>query len=242
MTNFLQFTHYIPILSTFVSFAFAVVLYRHWQIRKPAYLLWWCIGVFMFGIGTLTEAVTAVSPGGWNDFILKAWYISGALMGAAPLAQGTVYLLFKKRAADSMAAVLVVYILIASICVSLSPINQAADHMKLTGIGTLEWTWVRMFSIVPNTYALIFLVGGAAWSAYEYFRKQGTGNRMWGNVWIAAGALLPGIGGSFTRFGLTEALFVTEFLGILLIWYGYRLMTIVEAPSIHPAQQTKETF
>lgn len=238
MDSLLQITHYIPILSTIISFAFAYVLYRHWQRRKTAdYLLWWCIGVFLFGIGTLTEAATALSPTGWNDFILKAWYISGALMGAAPLAQGTVYLLFKKKTADIMAIVMVIYILVASICVSLSPVNQTADHFKLTGIGTLEWSWVRLFSPFSNTYALIFLVGGAGWSAYQYFRKQGTGNRMWGNVWIAVGAILPGIGGSLTRFGLTEALFVTEFIGILMIWQGYRLMTRVEAPSIHPAQQ-----
>ena len=87
MDSLLQITHYIPILSTIISFAFAAVLYRHWQKRKTAdYLLWWCIGVFMFGVGTLTEAATALLPGGWNDFILKSWYITGALMGGAPLA------------------------------------------------------------------------------------------------------------------------------------------------------------
>ena len=240
MDSLLQLTHYIPILSTIISFAFTYVLYQHWQRRKTAdYLLWWCVGVFLFGIGTLTEAATALLPGGWNDTILKIWYISGALMGAAPLAQGTVYLLFKKKTADRMAMGLVIYTFIASVCVSLSPINPAADHFKLTGNGTLLWSWVRLFSPFSNTYALIFLVGGAAWSAYEYYRKQGTGNRMWGNVWIAIGAMLPGVGGSMTRFGLTEALFVTEFIGILLIWQGYRLMTRVEAPSIHPSQQAK---
>jgi hypothetical protein len=140
-----------------------------------------------------------------------------------------------------MAICLVVYTSIASICVALSPVNAAADHFNLTGRGTLEWAWVRAFSPFSNTYALIFLVGGAAWSAFQYARKQGTGNRMWGNVWIAVGALLPGIGGSFTRFGFTEALYVTEFIGILLIWLGYRLMTAVAAPSIHPTQQAMPT-
>jgi hypothetical protein len=48
-------------------------------------------------------------------------------------------------------------------------------------------------------------------------------HRYHGNVLIAIGALLPGIGGSFTRFGHVEVLYVTEFLGILLIYWGYRL-------------------
>jgi hypothetical protein len=83
----------------------------------------------------------------------------------------------------------------------------------------------RMFSILPNTYALIFLVGGAAWSAVQYARKKGSGNRVVGNWLIAIGGILPGIGGSFTRFGYVEMLFVTEIIGISLIWAGYRVMT-----------------
>ena len=239
MQSLIQLTRFIPIFSTIISFVFAYVLFRHWnRKRNAAYLMWWAIGAFLFGIGTLTEAYTGLF--GWNDFVLKSWYISGALMGGAPLAQGTVYLLFKKRTADIMAIVLIVFTIIASICVALSPINESAvSHFYLTGRGTLEWAWVRAFSPFSNTYALIFLVGGAAWSATQYARKQGSGNRMWGNIWIAVGALLPGIGGSFTRFGFTEALFITEFFGIILIWVGYRLMIRVDAPSIYPAQQAK---
>jgi hypothetical protein len=40
---------------------------------------------------------------------------------------------------------------------------------------------------------------------------------------IAVGAILPGIGGAFTRFGHTEVLYVTELLGLLFIYAGYRL-------------------
>jgi hypothetical protein len=43
-----------------------------------------------------------------------------------------------------------------------------------------------------------------------------------GNTLIAAGAILPGIGGAATRFGHTEVLYVTELLGLSLIWLGYR--------------------
>jgi drug/metabolite transporter (DMT)-like permease len=94
----------------------------------------------------------------------------------------------------------------------------------------------RLFSI-PNTYGLIFLVGGAAWSAIQYARKQGTSNRVLGNWLIALGGLLPAIGGTFTRLGFVEALFLTEFAGILLIWAGYRVILAAPQPSIHAAQQ-----
>ena len=34
------------------------------------------------------------------------------------------------------------------------------------------------------------------------------------------GAILPGIGGTATRFGCTEVLYVTELLGLLMMWRG----------------------
>jgi hypothetical protein len=77
---------------------------------------------------------------------------------------------------------------------------------------------------VVNTYAFIFLVGGAIASMAKYGR-QGDALRAWSNCLIAVGAILPGIGGSFTRAGYTEVLYVTEFVGIILIFAGFRMST-----------------
>jgi hypothetical protein len=44
-------------------------------------------------------------------------------------------------------------------------------------------------------------------------------------VAIAIGGILPGIGGTFTRFGHVEVLYVTELIGLVVIWVGYRLNT-----------------
>ena len=70
---------------------------------------------------------------------------------------------------------------------------------------------------------MIFLVGGAIVSAVRYRRTRETYPRFIGNVYIAIGAILPGIGGAFTRFGHTEVLYVTELIGLLCIFAGYRL-------------------
>ncbi len=228
-------THYIPILTTIVGLVFLMSLYLHWR-RKPSarYLMWWTIGVFTYSLGTLTESINVLV--GWSVLNMKAWYIAGALLGAFPLAQGTVYLLLKKKTADILSWFFAVYIAIAAIAVSLSPVDMAlVDPATLTG-KVMTWSWARLFSILPNTYSLVFLVGGASWSAVQYARKQGAGSRVLGNWLIAIGALLPGIGGAFTRMGYVEVLFVTEFIGILLIFAGYRAMTAVESPSIHAAQ------
>lgn len=229
--------HYIPALTTVLAFAFTVVLWRHWQLKPQArYLMWWMIGVALFGVGTFTEAATTIF--GWNEALFRSWYISGALLGGAPLAQGTVYLLMKKRTADRLTVAMLTYAAIVAVFVLATPIvPDLVQAHRLSG-EVMEWQWVRIFSPLLNTYALIFLVGGAVWSAWQYWKRPDRPKALvQGNAFIAVGALLPGIGGAFTRAGQVEVLYVTELLGLTLIWLGYQAMLRVAAPSIHTAQR-----
>ena len=234
-----QLVHYIPILTTILTIPFAIILYRHWS-RKPSalYLAWWMIGVITYGIGTLTESLTTLL--GWQEWIFRSWYISGALLGGAPLAQGTIYLLFSRKTAHRMTIGVIVFVIIASIFVLLSPINLTlVEPHRLSG-SVMEWQWVRAFSPFINIYAVIFLVGGALWSAFKYRQARSSSNRMWGNIFIALGAILPGIGGTYTRMGYVEVLYVTELLGLLLIWLGYYVIVHDRNPSVHSNQLVAE--
>jgi hypothetical protein len=215
--------YYIPVMTTLLSAGFAAVVLRRWRQKKDApHLLWWGAGIVLFGVGTFMEGWTAIF--GWNEAIFRSWYISGALLGGAPLAQGTVYLLVDRKTADRLAMALVAYVVLASVFVVLTPVDRSlAEDKKLSG-AVIEWTWVRAFSPLVNTYAFIFLVGGAIASAVRY-RRGGDSTRMVANILIATGAILPGIGGSFTRAGYTEVLYVTEFVGIILIFAGYSFST-----------------
>lgn len=229
--------HYIPIFTTVVSAVFAVILFRHWSAKPSVlYLFWWMFGVIMYGVGTFTEGFTTVF--GWDPVVFKAWYISGALLGGAPLAQGTVYLLLKDKVAHRLTAILVLVVIVASTFVILSPIDfSVVEQHRLSG-AALEWNWVRRFSPFINIYAVIFLAGGAAWSAYKYFQLGPNYKaRFFGNTAICVGAILPGIGGTFTRFGHVEVLYVTELLGLSLIWWGYKIIVDdAKTRSIHQKQ------
>lgn len=228
--------HYLPIASTLVAAAFAFVLYQHWQRNTSArYVLWWMIGISLYGLGTLTEALTTLF--GWNEPVFRTWYIAGALLGGAPLAQGTVYLMLKRKTADRMAVAIVTYIAIASAFVVTTPLHlDLVEPSRLSG-EVMVWQWVRLFSPVVNLYAVIFLIGGAFWSAWKYRRTTGARSRVVGNVLIAAGAILPGIGGGFARAGTVEVLYVAELFGLALIWAGYREMVGDRAKSIHEVQR-----
>jgi hypothetical protein len=216
-----SFILYIPIATTFIALVFAwMVFQRYRQKRKGAHLLWWSAGILIYGAGTFTEGFVTLF--GWSETVFRAWYISGAFLGGVPLAQGTVYLLMQRKTANRLTSILVPFIIVAAGFVLVTPLDYAlVEPHRLSG-KIISWHWVRFFSPFINTYAFIFLVGGAVLSAYRFHKSRQTYHRFIDNVFIAVGALLPGIGGTFTRFGYTEVLYVTELIGIVLIYVGYR--------------------
>ena len=214
---------------------FSYILFKHYQQKKEAtYILWWLIGVLTYGAGTFTESFNTLN--GWTETNFRWWYITGALLGGAPLAQGSVYLLLNKKVANILSVLLVLSVVVASIFVFLSPINYAAVEPERMSGKVFAWQWVRYISPFINLYAVAFLVGGALVSAIKYFKKTGTSARFWGNLLIAIGAILPGIGGSFTRLGYVEVLYVTEFLGLAIIIVAYFIMKNEKLVSVHANQ------
>src|SRR3954454_997016 len=227
---------YIPVLTTLFSLFFLSRIIPHYLAKRSPYLLWWTLGVLTFGMGTLTESINAVV--GWSELNTRIWYIVGALLGGYPLAQGTIYLLMNRRFADISTAVCSAVIVVAAVCVMLSPISiPPGFDYRLTG-RVLEWQWVRAFSPFLNTYAFIFLFGGAVYSAIKYFQNEKGKTRFLGNILIAIGALLPGIGGTYTRFGYVEVLYITELVGLVFIYLGYHAMRMDQSSSLHANQQT----
>src|SRR5438552_1605664 len=226
---------YIPLLTTSFSVFFLSRIAPHYLSKRSPYLLWWTLGVLTFGLGTLTESINAIA--GWSEWNAKIWYIVGALLGGYPLAQGTIYLLMHRRFADISAVMCSIIIVIAAVCVLLSPIAlpEGFDG-RLTG-RVLAWQWVRGFSPFLNLYAFAFLFGGAVYSAMRYFGKHGGQTRFLGNILIAIGALLPGIGGTATRFGYVEVLYITELIGLVFIYVGYHMMRKDHSTSVYAAQK-----
>ncbi len=233
---------YLPALTTLCAAFFCFQLFTRYREKGGRlHLLWWGIGMATYGVGTFTEAYTSIA--GWNPGIFRLWYVSGAFLGGYPLAQGSIYLLMNRRFAHASAIVACAFIGIASVFVFLTPLDvgQAEAH-RLSG-RVIEWTWIRKLSPFINLYSVLFLVGGAVVSAWRFRRAAALRHRYLGNIFIAIGAILPGIGGSFTRFGYVEVLYVTELAGLLLIYAGYRLNTSGrgERAASRPATPSPET-
>ena len=203
---------------------FAVVIFRRYSVRRRPYLLLWGIGMVFYGIGGFCEGYYGAL--GWNPLIFRLWYLFGAILVAAWLGQGTVYLLAKKKWANALMAVLAVgslYGLIRVFGAELDPTLMTTSlhtGSELSGHAIVT-PGVRTLTPFFNLYGTITLVGGAAWSAWLFWRKRILLHRTLGNLLIAVGAILPAFGGTFSRMGFSGALYISELTGAVLIFIGF---------------------
>ena len=220
----MSFLSFLPLLSAVISFVFAGFVFRRYLARRGTHLLLWGIGMVFYGIGGFCEAFYGFL--GWNALIFRLWYLFGAILVAAWLGQGTVYLLVKKPIAHALMAVLALGSLYAAVRIFGAELDPAlmtkSGHTgsELSGYAIVT-PGVRTLTPFFNLYGTLALVGGALYSAFIFWRKRVLLHRAVGNVLIAAGAILPAFGGTFSRFGIPGALYISELLGAILLFIGF---------------------
>lgn len=218
--------HYISILSTLVAFTFAGAVLNRYRYKKGVHLALWGIGLIFYGLGTLTEVILSFT---FSAFALQIWYLAGAMLTAAWLGQGTIHLLVRKRGiASTLTAMLIVVSVVAAVLVFSAPITSAAASYNINQPASAQYKDIMVrngpmiaLTIFLNIYGTIALVGGALYSSFLFWRKRVLANRMVGNILIAAGALMPALGGSFLKAGLADWLYVSEFIGVVLMYFGF---------------------
>jgi hypothetical protein len=224
--------NYISIFSTILALVFTIAVYNRYRKRGRFYLLLWALGLLLYGIGTLTEVVMSYT---YSSLALKAWYLSGAMLTAAWLGQGTIHLLVRRRnVASSLTVLLGLLTLIAVASVGLAPIQDVGYDVTQPVSGQYDQILTRsgltiFLTIILNIYGTVALVGGAVYSAYLFWRKRVLASRMYGNILIAAGALMPAMGGTFLKAGLVDFLYASEFFGVVLMYAGF-LVATAESP------------
>jgi hypothetical protein len=214
----------LPFISGAVSLVFAFLVFRRYLLRHGLHLLLWGIGLVFYAAGGLCEALYGAL--GWSSVVFRLWYLFGAILVAAWLGQGTVYLWVSRRWAHLLMALLgiaSIYAAIRVIGAQLDPTQMTASFhtgSELSGHAIVT-PGVRSLTPIFNSYGTLALVGGAVWSAIQFGRKRVLPNRVVGNILIAVGALLPAFGGTFSRFGIGGALYLSELLGVVLMFIGF---------------------
>lgn len=232
--------HYISLFSTLITFIFVVAVLERYRRRGGTHLLLWGVGLIFYGLGTLTEAVSIFT---FHPLALKVWYLSGAMLTAAWLGQGTIHLLVRKKGlASSLTVLLALASLLAAgliLAARIDPAEAAAYNVNQPISGQYKEILERntalvILTILLNVYGTIGLVGGAIYSAFIFWRKHVLVDRMIGNILIAAGALMPAMAGSFIRAGLADWLYLSEFVGVVLMYAGF-----IKATSYRQAAESK---
>lgn len=222
--------NFIPILSTLVTFAFTFAVFRRYKIKGGIHLALWAFGLFLYGLGTLSEVILGVV---FNELVLKLWYLTGAMLTAAWLGQGSIALLIRKgKWAVILAYGLVALSLLAVILVILAPLTGAQSTYDVSGTASEQYKTILtrggltiLLTILLNIYGTLGLVGGAAYSAFLFWRKKVLAGRMFGNLFIALGALSPAMAGTLVKTGIVDALYLSELVGAVLMFIGFTLAT-----------------
>jgi hypothetical protein len=219
------------VITTIISAIFAGVVFSRWRMARlrgqhRPWLVAWGIGLALYGIGAFCQIILYFV---WSQFFFGLWYWAGAIAVAAWLGQGTVYLLWRKGniARNIQMALILVCVMTLPWALFLTPMNADAwepgqDMVSLIN-EIMPRGGVRVFSPVMNIWGTVALVGGAIYSSILFRRKQVLRNRMIGNWLIAAGGLIPALGGALIRLGVPELKYAGEMVGVILIFAGFWL-------------------
>jgi drug/metabolite transporter (DMT)-like permease len=234
----------LALVTALVMFVFTAYVLQRYYARRKLYFLFWGLGLAMFGVATLAGALLAVS---WNRWVFFSWYLFGAILTAAWIGQGTVYLLVRKRRAHILTIILItasivaVFMLLAvmpdlaeGIFVTSEPISEQYREI-LPAIS--DGGYVRLSTIFFNIYGTITLVGGALFSTYLFWRKRVLPNRAIGNILIAVGALIIASASTLTRIGYGSLLVPGQLLAAVLMFSGF---LVAAAPKRSPVEDDPE--
>ncbi|MBX6349948.1 MAG: hypothetical protein IRZ11_00360 [Clostridia bacterium] len=221
--------------------------------RSAPHNAFWALSLAMACLAALAYVV-AVYAG--SAFAFRVYYLLGAMLMAAYMGLGSVWLAWGRRRRPAVRAVtgLVVAVsLIGAVAIFLAPI----DASRLRGLAGDPGTGVILASggagalwlaatIALNSFGAAALVGVAILSAFRALaaRKAGTaadpfalGSAALGNSCIAVGGLLEAAAGSAARLGLPGIFWLVLALGWVAIYWGFELVTRAYAVS---ARETAE--
>jgi hypothetical protein len=233
---------YIPLVTCVVSFIFAVTVLDQFFARRKPFQLLWAIGLFMYAASTFTEYWWYGI--GHNEVMYRLWYLIGAILVAAYLGQGTLYLLMKRRWAHIIMGVLGAATVFAAYRMFTANLDISGLD-ALTGKGVVPTDVRAILTPILNAFGTFALAGGAAWSAWIFWRKRILPHRVVSNVLIAVGAILPAAGGIHgVSEGANPVFLVLELLGVAIMFVGFlrtkEVFGLYRFPLIHGFGKVEE--
>jgi len=207
-----------PLTSALISLACALVIARDALRRPRPDKVAWAVAFAIFTVAAGSEV--AGSFWGWSASLARVYYLTGAVLVVGYLAVGELYLLAGRRwAAIAPGATLLVTALATAVVLG-APVDTS--RLDRDGWEAIErGPGLIALAASVNALGTAVLVGGALLSAWRFWRLGQHRHRMIGCVLIAVGTVAVAAGGTLTRFGHREYLYIAMAAGVAIIFGGY---------------------
>jgi hypothetical protein len=219
-----------PLVVTVVAFSFAGILLRQYLARHRPYQLVWSWSLMLGGLAALSFVLFLAADR--SVLFFKLYYIAGGLLMAAYLGLGSLYLLAPRRMATVALAAVAILSVLGAILIVATRVDAEKLHSANIEAGQNLITGPAIpIIIVLNTFGAVTVIGGALYSAWRLFRRQGPAHLLWANVLIAAGTIFASLAGTLARVtGSGQWFWVLLVIGFVVLFAGFLLTTLRRAP------------
>ena len=216
----------LPLIAALLSLACAGLLAIDAVKRPRPDQVAWAIAFGLFALAAGAEVAGTLL--GWSATLARLYYLSGAVLVVGYLALGELYLLAGRRIGRFAPGLTLLVTAMAASVVWAAPIEE--NRLSRDGWEALErGPGLIALAAGINGVGTLTIVGGLLFSAWRFWRRGERRSRMVGCVLIAAGTLIVALGGTLTRFGAREFLYLAMAPGVAIIFAGY-LVTRRPAP------------
>jgi hypothetical protein len=202
---------YLALGSAIISGLFAALVFRQYAARRKIFQLVWGIGLLLFTLASLFEFISELIEG-WTVPLYRAYFFLHPTL-VVVLGLGTVYLLADKRWGHAfLIYILGILALLLAFTVTV-PVDESAFVPGRVVGGAAMPDSVRNVSLLFTIPGAAALIVGALYSWYR--------TRWAYNLLIAAGAGIMSLGGTLTRLGQAELLYIFLLVGITIMFVGF---------------------
>lgn len=217
-----------PFVVALIALVFGGTVLRQWAMRKRPQQLLWGVSLLMAALAALLY-IAFLATGA--DLIFRVYYIFGALLNAAYLGMGSLYLVLSRRVANLVLSGLVIASAFGVALLLVAPLDAAKLHaaqgLGSSGAGVIKpGLWLLLF-VLHNIFGALTVIGVAVYSAYKVGRQQAPRRFATANITIAAGVLIVSQAGSGARLGATSTGFfwIVTAVGFGVVFVGFLLTT-----------------
>jgi hypothetical protein len=219
-----------PAAASLIALVCAAVIGRDAVKRPRPERVVWTVAFLLFALAAGAEVAGSLL--GWNPMLARVYYLAGAVLVVGFLALGELYLLFPGRMPAIAPGLTLLVVAFAATAVWSAPLDP--QLLAIEGWDAIErGPALVALAVSINALGTAVLVGGALYSAWRMRGNPALANRAWGCVLIALGAIVVASGGTLTRLGQREYLYLAMSAGIAIIFAG---VLLTRRPAVRAAQ------